>query len=476
MAIGLNTAFNVGKKGLRAQLFALNVTGNNIANVNTEGYSRRKVNLQTSPPLITTEGIFGTGVDIQGVRRIRDNLVDRQIRTSLKELGRQEIKERVLKQIETIYNEPAEKGIRGLLSQFFDNFQELANDPENVSTRYNVREQARVLANAFNRIDDQLTILSRDIEFELERKVADVNDYAKRIADLNEKILAAESVGGSANDFRDERDRLLDKLAKDIDIVFSESSTGMVNVVAGGRSLVFGGDYTEFKLMTMEVEGELHSYIVGANDNVEFSISNGEIKGLLDARNDIIPRYRQYIDNLAYSLITEVNNIHIIGAGLKGDLPEVPYSNNFFKGTDAGDIALDDAIEENVNNIAAAYRETTTDEQGRVVVTANPGDNRIALEIAELKRRLVLQNGIQSIPDYLNSIIGNLGVETQQAMGTGLNQKRLIEQFQNIRDSTSGVSLDEEFVDLIRYQRGYQASARFVKAIDEVFQTLVNLV
>ena len=144
MGIGLNTAFEVGRKGLRGQLFGLNVTGNNIANVNTEGYSRRKVNLVTAEPFISTEGIFGSGVDAKGVRRYRDALVDRQVRNAYEEVGQQEVKERVLKQIETIYNEPADKGIRGLLSQFFDNFQELANDPENVTTRYNVREQARV--------------------------------------------------------------------------------------------------------------------------------------------------------------------------------------------------------------------------------------------------------------------------------------------------------------------------------------------
>jgi len=476
MSIGLNTAFEVGRKGLRGQLFALNVTGNNIANVNTEGFSRRKVNLVTSEPFITYEGIFGTGVDAKGVRRYRDALVDRQVRNAYEEVGQQEIKERILKQIETIYNEPAEKGIRGLLSQFFDNFQELANDPENVTTRYNVREQARVLIDALHRIDNQLTILSKDIEFELQRKVADINDYSKTIADLNLKISTAENIGGQANDFRDERDKILDKLANIIDIVTVETSSGMINVVAGGRSMVFGTEYAGFELKSKNVSGELHSYLVGENDDIEFKITNGEVKGLIDSRNDILPRYREYLDTLAGILIKEVNNIHVSGAGLQGNKSEVPYNNNFFSGTDAGDIALDEAIEEDVNNIAAAMREIQEDEQGRITVIAQPGDNQIALSIAELKRQLVMQNNTQSIPDYLNSIIGNLGVETQQAIGTGLNQKRLVDEFLNIRDSTSGVSLDEEFADLIKYQRGYQASARFVNAIDEVYETLINLV
>jgi len=476
MAIGLNTAFEVGRKGLRAQLFALNVTGNNIANVNTPGYSRRAVNMETAPPLTTTDGIFGQGVNVDGVRRFRDNLVDRQVRIAHQEVGNQAVKERVLRQIETIYNEPADKGLRGLLSQFFDNFQELANDPENVTTRHNVREQAKVLIDAFHRIDNQLTILSRDIEFELQRKVADINEYAAAIADLNIKIATAESMGASANDFRDERDIMLDELSKNIDVVTSESSNGMVNVVAGGRSLVFGPEYTGFDILTENVNGELHSYLVGEGDNVKFNISNGEIKGLLDSRNDIIPRYREYIDTLANSIITQVNRIHVVGAGLQGSLDEVPYNNYFFSGSNAENITLDGAIEQDVNNIAAAHRDITTDEQGRVTVTANPGNNEIALQIAELKRALVLQNSTQSIPDYLNSIIGNLGVETEQAIGTGLNQQKLVNEFQNIRDATSGVSLDEEFADLIKFQRGYQASARFVNAIDEVFETLINMV
>jgi len=476
MAIGLNTAFEVGRKGLRAQLFALNVTGNNIANVNTPGYSRRAVNMETAPPLTTTEGVFGQGVNVDGVRRFRDNLVDRQVRIAHQEVGNQAVKERVLRQIETIYNEPADKGLRGLLSQFFDNFQELANDPENVTTRHNVREQANVLIDAFHRIDNQLTILSRDIEFELQRKVADINEYAAAIADLNIKIATAESMGASANDFRDERDIMLDELSKNIDVVTSESSNGMVNVVAGGRSLVFGPEYTGFDILTENVNGELHSYLVGEGDNVKFNISNGEIKGLLDSRNDIIPRYREYIDTLANSIITQVNRIHVVGAGLQGSLDEVPYNNYFFSGSNAENITLDGAIEQDVNNIAAAHRDITTDEQGRVTVTANPGNNEIALQIAELKRALVLQNSTQSIPDYLNSIIGNLGVETEQAIGTGLNQQKLVNEFQNIRDATSGVSLDEEFADLIKFQRGYQASARFVNAIDEVFETLINMV
>jgi len=477
MGIGLGSIFDIGRKALKANLGGLNVSGNNVANVNTEGYSREVITFKPSLPFRTPRGIFGTGVEIESIRRVRDDIVDMQIRTHNTPLGEFQEKEKIYKQLENIFNEPsAEYGIREQFERFFDTFHEFANDPESGSIRTVLREQAQVLTETIKRADQQLVILSNDIGFETSQKVDEINNIAKRIADLNVKIVSLENVGSSANTLRDQRDLELDRLSEITNVYYKEDSVGAINVSVGGNALVSSGEMvSSLNCIDINDGANLLSKVTGAESGLEFVTNSGRLKGLIECRNEIIPKYRERLNLLTRTLISRVNNLHRNGVGLKGSQIEVPHDNDFFGGTDASDIGLSDAIKSSVNNIAGAERIETVDESGQTVITGTPGDNTIALQIANLKGTFIFESNTKTFDDYFSETIGALGVEARDAKDNAARQQMVVTQFKNLRDSTSGVSLDEELTYLIKYQRGYQAAARVISTVDEMFLTLINM-
>jgi len=474
--VGLRSAFNIGKRSLMAQLAGLNVTGNNIANVNTEGYSRQELSLSPGLPLRIPEGTFGTGVEIDGVRRIRDQLVDNQLRTVLKTKSEYEVLERIYNQIETVINEPSESGLRILISQFFDNFHELANDPESTTIRFNLREHAKIMIAAFHQIDQQLRILSGDINAEITNVVERFNSLSREISVLNNQIVSYESTSkGTANDLRDKRDKNLDEMSAIMEVFPFEKPNGTINVAAQSRTIITSNTAVQFTTKTVNDNGNLKTYIVEEDDETIFQVHNGELGALIQARNEIVPHYRDKINTLAQELIDKVNNYHNTGVGLQGTNSTIPKDIDFFRGSDAISIDIAFAINEDVKNIAAAQRVDVVLPNGTIDTRGSPGDNRVALDIANLKQKLILNSGTESLIDFFNSIVSEVGNGAAEAANNVKNQNLLIEQFKNLRDSTSGVSLDEEFVNLIKYQRGFQASARIITTTSDMFETLINM-
>ncbi|MFC1556560.1 flagellar hook-associated protein FlgK [candidate division KSB1 bacterium] len=473
---GIRAAFNIGKKSLSAQSAGLNVTGNNIANVNTEGYSRQELSLNPSMPLKGPDGIFGTGVDIEGVRRIRDKLIDNQLRAELQLKGNHAALEGIYNQVQTIINEPSEVGLRALLSEFFDNFYELSNNPEDIPIRFNVREQAKLVTSAFHRIDEQLRTLSNDVEFEIKRTVERFNSLSAEVAVLNNQIVTLEGASkGTANDLRDQRDRILDEMSEVMEIFPFEKPNGAINIATQSQTIVTSNIPVEFDVRTRSENGNLMSDIVVAGEEDVFVVHDGTLGGLIEARNEIMPHFRDRLNELASELITKVNNIHLNGVGLQGTSPTIPKDIRFFTGSDAITIALDYDILEDVKNIAAAERKDILQSNGQILTTGSPGSNEIALQIADLKRKLILNDGTESLIDFFNSVVSEVGIRTKEAADNVNNVDLLIEQFSNLRDTVSGVSLDEEFVNLIKFQRGYQASARLITTVDSMFETLINM-
>ena len=477
MPVGLNSAFNIARKGLQSNLAALNITGHNIANVNTEGYTRQRIELATSFPIRLPQGIFGTGVEVAGVERIRDELVSRQFRRQNEDLGEFETLDRILNQLEVIFNEPSESGnMRIVLSKFFDDFQELSNEPESSTIRTVVRESASLLTEVFRRIDNQITILSNDIGREIEDTIGEINELGSRIADLNVKIVSLKNVGRTPNDLMDERDKALDRLSNIIDINYRETSAGSINVAVGGRSIVSDGlSVASFKTNTSSVGGNLITSITGTDDDIPLKPVRGKLKGQLNARNEVIPRYRSQLDELVSALITSVNSLHQNGVGLRGSDALYPQDNDFFAGTDAGSIDISTAVKRDVRNIAVAERVEVIDPQGNVSVTGESGNNKVALEIAQLKITLLMLSNTATFDDFLSGVVGGLGEEARGVIDNSNNQKRIVTEFQNLHESFSGVSLDEEMTKMIQFQRAYQSSARVVNVVDELFQTLLGM-
>jgi len=455
----------IGRKALQAQQRALDVTGHNIANANALGYTRQDAVLSATTPYPVpgfnkpgTPGQVGTGVKVDEIRRLRDAFIDIQIRTEAKATGFWEAKQDALRKLEVILNEPSDAGLRTVMDQFWASLQELSKNPESKSVRAVVRQRGIALADTFNHVDRQLTELQADTDSNIRIKVDEVNNIATQISKLNDQIIQIENTGDKANDLRDKRDLLVDQLSKIINLDTVEEKNGGLTLTIGGRVLVTGKN--NYAIQAVSVPPSGYADIQWASDGTAVSVQSGTLKGLLDVRDVIINNYIGYMDSLAGTLATQLNAIHRNGRVLNG----IGASNlNFFEpepGATAGTITVSAAVLASENNIAAATQDSA------------PGDGSNALLIAQLKHSNILLGG--TLDDYFRGITGQLGVDSQEATRMVDNQGILEAELQNRRQALSGVNLDEEMTNMIRFQHGYNAAARVVTVMDEMIDTIVN--
>ncbi|MGE5484581.1 MAG: flagellar hook-associated protein FlgK [Ignavibacteriales bacterium] len=450
----------IGKRALMAQQAALDVIGHNVANVNTPGYTRQEAILAATDPYASpgAVGHVGTGVQVTDIRRIRDAFIDMQKRTELKRLGEFDTMSAAFEEIEVILNEPSDSGIRSVLDKFWESLQELQGNPESEAVRKTVRESAVTLAESFNRTFRQLEEMQTDVDTSVRSKVVQINALAQQIAELNVEITRARSAGYRPNDLMDRRDGLLDDLAKIIDIRVSEEVSGATRVTVGGVLLVESQGAVEIGIRE---EGDGFAHLVWPNSGLDVNVSSGEIKGFLRLRDEYIEQIKTDINSLANSIISEINAQHALGFDYHG-----VAGGAFFKGTDAISMAIDDAILNDVSLIAAS---------GNGLV--GNGDNALAL--AQLKQKLTMSSDPLQPPnatwnDFFRGIVTGLGVDADHAKRMAENEDYLVNQMENLQQSVSGVSLDEEMTNMMKFQHAYQAAARLITAADEMLDVLIN--
>lgn len=324
--------FNIARSGLFVSQRALNVTAHNIANANTEGFSRQRLDTTASRPdvLPGSYGTLGTGVDSNAVKQIRDVFLDYKLRGESTLKGEWAQKEDVLSNIEAILNEPSESGISTVLDQFYSAIQELSKNPESLTTRALVRQRSIAFAKSMNQMSESLKKMQSDLDFELQAVTDEINGYAKQIASMNKTIYSLELEGGKANDMRDQRNLLVDKLSELTNIDYFEDSMGRFFVTLSGNPLVSHFNYDQLKLVERPPGSELHSDdAIKLNDiswesGATFNAYGGKLKGLLDMRDNIagddkgIPYYVEKLNEFSDTLASELNRIHASGYGLKG--------------------------------------------------------------------------------------------------------------------------------------------------------------
>lgn len=449
----------IARRALFANQHGMNITAHNIANANTPGYSRQRVVLGTTEsypapywnrPL--TQGQLGTGVEVESIRRVRDNYFDSQIRRENQSLGYWEVKDNSLKQVESTFNEPSDAGILNIMGEFWNAWQQLSKNPESLSTRSTTLEMARMLTTSFNQVDGKLTRLQDNLNEQVALKVDEINSVAQKISTLNQDILKVKAYGSEPNDLMDQRDLLIDQLSKLVDVQVRELETGVSLISINGMLLV--GDNSA-NLMKVQSSSGTYYDVLWEISGLKVDLSGGELKGLIDARDTTVQGYRTSLDNVASALITNVNNLHQLGYGLDG----TTTGKNFFTGTKASDIDVHSDVSD-PKNVAAS-------------LSGAPGDNSNALAIAQLKDALVV-NGTSTIDSTYRSVIANLGVESQESERMVSNGKIYYDLIENHRQSVSGVSLDEEASNMIKYQRAYEAAARITSVFDDMLDVLIN--
>lgn len=456
--MGLSSALEIGKRGLIIYQVATEVTSENIANVNTEGYSRQRVILETSPPTTHNGFPLGTGVKISTVERYYDGLLQQQLVTANSASGYDTLCSEVLQQIEPSFNELTNDGIGSAITNYFQAWEDLSTNASGTTERQVLLSQAQVLADNFNAVSTTLNDVIEAQDTSLTALTADVNNMLTNIASLNAQIKQTELVSGNANEMRDQRDLLVKQLAEQMGVKYTENADGTTDVyvqdstpatyylVQGDQagSLTVGG--------TSPTRTVTINSVSGATKTVDSTLytaqDGGTLWATLQLRDVIIPDYLNQLDTLANDIISGVNTQHQAGFDINGD-----PGTNFFSGTTAATFSVSIT---DPDKIAAAS-----------TIASAPGGNGNALLIADL------QSGFST---SYNTLVSQIGLDVDQAETVVEQDEAYLKQLNTLRDSKSGVSLDEELTNLVMYQRSYQASAKLITTVTEMMDTLLAMV
>ena len=461
---------SIGSKALLAQQKGIYVTGNNIANVNTPGYTRQRLNLSSDVPVHTTVGAMGTGVTAVNVERVYQRFLGVQINNETQARGNWEAKKDMLDRVEMIFDESGGYGLNQAMSEFWTAWQDLTNNPSGPVERSVLIAKSEILAETFSKNSQDLLTVQQDIDSMLEGSVDEINLLSEKIVHLNQKIIQMESGGDTANDYRDQRDLLLNELSELIDIESFENSAGGVTVSVGsGQPLVEGTNAYRLSTRTNALGNQNIVWIDAANNTVDItdSIAGGKVKGWLDVRDLDIRNALNRLDTLAQNLMDEVNSLHAGGYGLDGST-----GNDYFSSTataPALNMQVNPSLVSDTRLIAAAQSFDT-------VPGDKPGDNSNAIAIANLKSARIMNGNTAAFDAYYESFVGDLGYAVQQAGAYYDHQSEMVHQLENYRESISGVSVDEEMVNLVKYQNAYQAAAKLITTADEMMQSVLNMI
>jgi flagellar hook-associated protein 1 FlgK len=467
---GLVTALNAARTSLEVNQKSIEVIGNNISNVNTEGYSRQSTTLTPYPAMNFGDFFIGQGVKVTDVQRDHDVFVTNQLQDKSVDYGLYNGQSRALTELEGVFN-ISEENIATEIDRFFDSWQELSASPSDLVLRDIVIQRGGLLATEFNNTINDLSTIKENINDSIVSKVDDVNSKVSEIADLNERIFNIEIHGQSANSARDRRDQLAKELATSIGVQTYEDSKGMLAVqLPGGMPLVQGNQAMSIEAVTVGANLELHLHAGGVDRTLTQDNLGGEFQGLVNMRDTFIPALKDDLDRLAYEITTQVNLQHAAGAGLDSvtgrdffvDTTAAPPADPWLDAARNMAVALTDS-----SQVAAAAAPTPPD-------LISTGDNRNALIISSIGETYLI-DGIDNFDSYYGKLTSRVGVESNQNQLSLEGAEDAVVQLQNLRDGLSGVSLEEEMIDLIVYQRGFESSAKFLSTVDEMMNTLINV-
>jgi flagellar hook-associated protein 1 FlgK len=435
---------------------ALGTVSHNIANVNTPGYSRQEVLLGARRPNVMTYGILGRGVEVQGIRRMTDEFLLANHRLQTSRLASYEQVDFALTEIEAMFGSVDNDHLGDAMNEFFNAWSSLATPPSDTSLKIQVRSAATALVDDFHSMAAALDDLQQSIETTIAGEIRNLNDLLEQVAALNGQILNAAGSGAEANDLLDQRDLLVSKISELAKVNTIEREDGTLDVIIAGRTMVTRDQFEQMDRIWVDEGDGRRLYVVNAKTRKRVELSDGKIEGLFTARDEYVDATRDRLDEMATIVIERVNELHVQGrsAGSTG-LP-------FFTGDSAETIGISSAILEDAGRIATSR-------------SGLDGDNDLALEIADLPITSLDAAGGETLNDHYRSIIIDLASQRGRFQFMLENQESVVDAVESRLASARGVSLDEEGSNLMRFQNAYDAAARVITVVQEMFQTLIEM-
>lgn len=454
---GLFESLTSAANAMDAQRMGLDVVGQNLANVNTPGYSRRTLILGELPP--TDPRNAGRGVEVLQVQAQRDRFVEDRLRREQSGAAFTDAQIQSLSALQAGIGLPG-AGLDAKLGAFFDAFNTLANDVTSPTARDGVVAQGKSLAQTFDDLTNRIVAGRTDADNTIRGAVDQINTLASQVAALNNRITGAN--GFDVEALRDQRSVLLTKLSQIAGVTITERADGPVDVAIGqGLALVVGKDSFHLDVSSSLPSG-LATISIGGSD-ITSELNQGQIGGLLEVRDTILPSYTNRLDQLAYDIATQVNALHAGGVDANGN-----PGGNFFvpPGGVAGAAAafgVDPALSADSRLVAGSS-------------TGSAGDNQTARAIAGLRDARVMSGGTVTASEAWAQFVYHVGADFSSAQSVGDTHSHVVQQLQTLRDSASAVSMDEEAAWLMKYQRAYEASARYFTTVNTAIDTLMQMV
>lgn len=564
--MGLNGSLEIGRSGLIASQTAMQVVGNNLANAATEGFSRRRVDLL---PRADEQGYgrqyVGRGVEVGSIQRVVDTALLARFRDSVSEQSASQATQGFLEQIESLQNELSENDLSTLLSEFFNSWSEVANNPDDGATRAVVLQQGVAISSRIGDLREDYSVLRDQVDNQIENTVSEINDIVGRLGTINFEIAQLEVEAGEASALRDQRDTLINQLSEYFEVDVFEGPNGSVNVVVNSLPIVLGADAPGIELRREVEDGDISVSLAVAERGFEFTPTTGTLGALLESRTNGIDQAIADLESLATALISEVNNLHASGqpnvsvpfwqgqtvlqdtsanfnladAGLPSRVENGSFMIHVTHEASGQRVAhrIDvDGDTDSLDDLAVSINAVLgipnmnagIDAQRRVFLQADPGysisfsddtsgalaalgintfftgdsattmnvredmldkpallsvgsdhvggTNGTALAIARLEREPIEALGDLSMREYWQNTVNGLAVQTGQARSASETASLVRESLYAQMQSISGVSVDEETINLLSYQRQFQAAARFIDVIDQSLQELLRLV
>jgi flagellar hook-associated protein 1 FlgK len=461
----------IGRSGLFGAQTGIHTAGHNIANANNDKFTRQRNSFEANRPEIIRNGQLGQGVQLESVTRALDPLLERQIVSQKSILGEFSSQSSVLRDIEMYFNENNGSSVSKSMDKFFNSWRELSNNPADQTLRMDVLEKSEELTNMFHKDYNHIVDLQKGLNIDIKGKIDEINQLTENIATLNKKIHGSEVLPSSANDMRDQLDYSVKRISELIGVNVFTDEKGFTNILTtNGVPLVTGA---EFNILSGHIgtDGLMEIHHIrpnGQETDITNIIDSGELGGIIYVRDTTLEGYKNNLNELAFEFTNQVNAVHQNGYDLNSTT-----GNNFFATLvsptfAARDIDLSAAVFDNPDGIATS---SILDLNGDVV----QGNNETALELINLQNSLTMNGVSQTFNQYFRGLVYQIGNDKRANDSYIEVETSKEEQLNNFRESISGVSIDEEMIKVIEFQRSFEANSKVIKTTDQMLQVVLSL-